>query len=320
MSTSQPNIHTDQAGVSSLTDDALDSQTGATSPTRFRKDRPERKSNTLTTVMLVVVLAYFLFPLYWLVVASTKSNADLFSTFGLWFAHFSLIDNLRMVFTVQGGVFGLWALNSLFYSVVSAVGGTLLATAAGYAFAKYEFPGGKVMFSVILGAIMVPTTALAIPTYLLFARAQLTDTYWAIILPSLVSPFGVYLMRVYAADAVDASLIEAARVDGVGEIRIFFQVALRLLVPGAVTVLLFGLVATWNNYFLPLIMLNTPEKFPLTVGLAQWQSTASAGSGAQAMFSTVITGSLVSIIPLILAFLFLQRFWQSGLSTGGVKA
>jgi multiple sugar transport system permease protein len=320
MSTSQRGVHTDQAGVSSLTDDALDSQTGAPSPTRFRKDRPERKSNTLTTVMLVVVLAYFLFPLYWLVVASTKSNADLFSTFGLWFADFSLIDNLRMVFTVQGGVFGLWALNSLFYSVVSAVGGTLLATAAGYAFAKYEFPGGKVMFSVILGAIMVPTTALAIPTYLLFARAQLTDTYWAIILPSLVSPFGVYLMRVYAADAVDASLIEAARVDGVGEIRIFFQVALRLLMPGAVTVLLFGLVATWNNYFLPLIMLNTPEKFPLTVGLAQWQSTASAGSGAQAMFSTVITGSLVSIIPLILAFLFLQRFWQSGLSTGGVKA
>ena len=191
---------------------------------------------------------------------------------------------------------------------------------AGYAFAKYAFPGGKALFSIILGAIMIPTTALAIPTYLLFARADLTDTAWAIILPSLVSPFGVYLMRVYAADAVDTSLIEAARVDGVGEIRIFFQVALRLLVPGSVTVLLFGLVATWNNYFLPLIMLNTPEKFPLPVGLAQWQSTASAGSGAQAMFSTVITGSLVSIIPLVLAFLFLQRYWQSGLSTGGVKA
>ena len=121
--------------------------------------------------MLVVVLGYFLFPLYWLVVASTKSNADLFSTFGLWFADFSLIDNLRMVFTVQDGVFGRWVLNSVFYSVVSAVGGALLATAAGYAFAKYEFPGGKALFSIILGAIMVPTTALAIPTYLLFARA-----------------------------------------------------------------------------------------------------------------------------------------------------
>jgi multiple sugar transport system permease protein len=269
---------------------------------------------------MLACAAYFLFPLYWLLVASTKSNADLFSTFGLWFADFSLMENLKTVFTFQDGIFSQWMLNSLLYSVVSAVGASILATAAGYAFAKYEFPGGKALFSIILGAIMIPTTALAIPTYLLFARAELTDTYWAIILPSLVSPFGVYLMRVYAADAVDYSLIEAARCDGVGEIRIFFTVALRLLVPGAVTVLLFTLVATWNNYFLPLIMLNSPEKFPLPVGLAQWQSTAAGGSGSQALFSTVITGSLVSIIPLVIAFLFLQRFWQSGLSTGGVKA
>jgi len=266
------------------------------------------------------VLGYFLFPLYWLVVASTKSNADLFSTFGLWFSHLNLLENLKTVFTFQDGVYGRWAVNSVIYSVSSAVGATILATAAGYAFAKYRFPGGRALFSIILGAIMIPTTALALPTYLIFARAQLTDTYWAIILPSLVSPFGVYLMRVYAADAVDYSLIEAARVDGVGEIRIFFQVALRLLMPGAVTVLLFSLVATWNNYFLPLIMLSTPEKFPIPVGLAQWQSTSSAGSGSQALFSTVITGSLVSIVPLVLAFVFLQRYWQSGLSSGGVKA
>jgi multiple sugar transport system permease protein len=159
-----------------------------------------------------------------------------------------------------------------------------------------------------------------VPTYLLFARAGLTDTYLAIILPSLATPFGVFLMRVYAADAVDNALIEAARVDGVGELRIFFTVALRLLLPGSVTVLLFSLVATWNNYFLPLIMLNTQEKFPLTVGLALWQSTAAGGSGSRALFSTVITGSLLSIIPLVVAFLFLQRYWQSGLATGGVKA
>lgn len=286
----------------------------------LRDRTPQQRKSTLLTVVMVACLAYFLLPLYWLVVASTKSNADLFSTFGLWFAHFSLLDNLKTVFTFQNGVFARWALNSLVYSVVSAVGASLLATASGYAFAKYQFPGGKALFSIILGAIMIPTTALAIPTYLLFARAQLTDTYWAIILPSLVSPFGVYLMRVYAADAVDNSLIEAARVDGLGEIRIFIQVAFRLLVPGAITVLLFTLVSTWNNYFLPLIMLNTPEKFPLPVGLAQWQSTASAGSGSQALFSTIITGSLVSILPLIIAFLFLQRFWQSGLSSGGVKA
>jgi len=269
---------------------------------RLNEPQRQRKSTLLTVIMFLCVL-YFLLPLYWLLVASTKSNGDLFSTFGLWFAHFSLVENLMNVFTLNDGVYVRWIANSLIYSVTSAVGATLLATAAGYAFAKYKFPGGNALFSIVLGAIMIPTTALAIPTYLLFARAQLTDTYWAIILPSLVNPFGVYLMRVYAADAVDYSLIEAARVDGVGEVRIFFQVAFRLLMPGAVTVLLF-----------------TPEKFPIPVGLAQWQSTSSAGSGGQALFSTVITGSMVSVVPLILAFIFLQRFWQSGLSSGGVKA
>jgi multiple sugar transport system permease protein len=305
------------AGTVPLTDEGSD-RTGRGTRDGLRPDRPARKSTLITVVMLVCV-AYFLLPLYWLLIASTKSNADLFSTFGLWFGHFSLMDNLRQVFTAQNGVFGRWALNSIFYSVVSAVGGTLLATAAGYAFAKYEFPGGRALFSIILGAIMVPTTALAIPTYLLFARASLTDTYWAIILPSLVSPFGVYLMRVYAADAVDDSLLEAARIDGAGEFRIFLTIASRLLAPGIVTVLLFQLVATWNNYFLPLIMLNTPSLYPVTVGLAQWQAQASGGGGAQVLFSVVLTGAFVSVVPLIVAFLFLQRYWQSGLTAGSVK-
>jgi multiple sugar transport system permease protein len=304
--------------MTALTTSEVPAETDVTKTPLGRE--PHQRTSILLTVVMIACALYFIFPLYWLVVASTKSNADLFSTFGLWFADFNLFENLRSVFTFQDGVFSRWALNSLIYAVVSAVGASILATAAGYAFAKYRFPGGKVLFSIILGAVMIPSTALAIPTYLLFARAELTDTYWAIILPSLVSPFGVYLMRVYAADAVDSSLLEAARVDGAGEFHIFLTVAFRLLVPGSVTVLLFTLVATWNNYFLPLIMLNTPEKFPLTVGLAQWQSTASGGSGSQALFSTVITGSLVSIIPLIVAFLFLQRFWQTGLASGGVKA
>jgi len=305
--------------MTTLATSDLDVAANTADAVRLNRPQKQRKSTLLTIIMLLCTL-YFLLPLYWLLVASTKSNADLFSTFGLWFADFSLLDNLKSTFTIQDGVFSRWILNSVIYSVTSAVGATLLATAAGYAFAKYAFPGGKALFSIILGAIMIPTTALAIPTYLLFARAELTDTYWAIILPSLVSPFGVYLMRVYAADAVDYSLIEAARVDGLSEVGIFFQVAFRLLIPGAVTVLLFSLVATWNNYFLPLIMLSSPEKFPIPVGLAQWQSTSSAGSGGQALFSTVITGSMVSVVPLILAFIFLQRYWQSGLASGGVKA
>ncbi|WP_210481072.1 carbohydrate ABC transporter permease [Naasia sp. SYSU D00948] len=287
---------------------------------RTRRFDPQRRRSLLLTVLLWICVLYFVLPLWWLLVSSTKSNSALFSTFGLWFGgDFNLMENLQTLFGVRGGIFGRWILNTVLYSVVSALGATLLAAMAGYAFAKYDFPGRKALFSLTLGAIMIPLTALALPTYLLFARAGLTDTPWAIIIPSLVSPFGVYLMRVYAADAIPDTLIEAARVDGAGEARIFWQVGMRLLGPGLVTVFLFALVGTWNNYFLPLIMLNSSELYPLTVGLAQLQAAASAGGGAQALFSTVITGSLVSIVPLIVAFLFLQRYWQTGLASGSVK-
>jgi multiple sugar transport system permease protein len=211
-------------------------------------------------------------------------------------------------------------LNTLFYSVVSAVGATLLAALGGYGFAKFRFRGNNALFGVVLGSIMVPATALAIPTYLLFSKAGIVNTPWAIILPSLVSPFGLYLMRVYAQDAVADTILEAARLDGAGEIRIFFQVVMRSLSPGLVTVLLFTLVATWNNYFLPLIMLNDPKLYPITVGLSSWSSQAVGGSGSSAeLLALVVTGSLLSVVPLIAAFLLLQRYWQSGLTAGGVK-
>jgi multiple sugar transport system permease protein len=135
----------------------------------------------------------------------------------------------------------------------------------------------------------------------------------------MVNPFGLYLMTVYAQSAIDTSMLESARIDGAGEFRIWWQVCLRMLAPGMVTVLLFTLVATWNNYFLPLIMLNNPDWFPVTVGLANWNAQATGGGGAQALFNLVLTGSLLAIIPLMVAFLLLQRFWQSGLSVGAVK-
>lgn len=292
--------------------------------TAKRRRRPYNRENqrsTLLTVMLWIAVIYFVFPLFWLVVASTKSNSELFSTFGLWFgSEFHLWDNIVSVFTTRNGIFWRWILNTIVYAVVSAAGATLLATMAGYAFAKYRFPGSRALFSITLGAIMIPLTALAIPTYLLFSDAGITNTPWAVILPSLVSPFGVYLIRVYAADAVPDSLLESARMDGAGELRIFWQISLRLLGPALLTVFLFALVATWNNYFLPLIMLNSADLYPLTVGLSQLQAQSmTGGGGSEALFSTVITGSLISVLPLMIAFLFLQRYWQTGLATGAVK-
>ena len=278
------------------------------------------RRSTLLTVAVWVGVAYFLLPIAWLAIASTKSNADLFSTFGFAFGNeFNLFSNIADVFAYKNGVFIQWTLNTIAYAGVSAVGATALATAAGYAFAKFDFPGRNILFSVVLGAIMIPATALALPTYLLFAGAGVTNTPWAIILPSLVSPFGVYLMRVYAADSVPDSLIEAARIDGASETRIFLSVGVRLMAPGMVTVFLFALVGVWNNYFLPLIMLSSSALYPLTVGLAQLQAQSSGGGGATAVFSTVITGSFISIVPLIIAFLFLQRYWQSGLAAGSTK-
>jgi multiple sugar transport system permease protein len=284
------------------------------------RTRSQRSSNLLTIVMTLFLL-YALFPLFWLVISSTKTTSDLFATYGLWFGHeFALFTNIRQTLTHDNGQYLRWLANTLGYSVVSAVGAACLATFAGYGFAKYTFRGRGALLGIVLGTIMVPVTALAIPTYLLFSKVSLVNTPWAVILPSLVSPFGFFLMWVYARDAISDSILDAARIDGAGELAIFFKVSVRTLVPGFVTVLLFTLVATWNNYFLPLIMLSNPRYYPLTVGLSSWAAQAVGGSGANAdLLALVITGSLLSVIPLIAVFICLQRYWQSGLTAGAVK-
>jgi len=282
------------------------------------KGRMPGKSKVLTAVSSLY-LVYTLVPLVWLVINATKSLPALFTTPGLWFGGpFSLFANIGETFTYDNGIFLRWLGNTVLYVAAGAGGATLLATVAGYGLAKYRFSGRRAVFAVILGAIAIPGTALAVPTFLMFSAMGLTNTPWAVIIPSLVSPFGLYLIWVYATDAVSDELLEAARIDGAGEFRIFFSVGLRLLVPGIVTVALFTVVSTWNNYFLPLVMLNEPRWYPLTVGLSHW-SAQGRGAGAEPVYHLVITGSLLTIVPLIVAFLLLQRFWQSGLSAGSVK-
>ena len=286
-----------------------------------RSGRRDLAPNNVLTLALLGFVLYFLLPLCWLLISSTKNVTQLFHSFGLWFSGggFNLFENIHTVFTYQDGVFASWFGNTALYAGVSASAAAVLAALGGYGFAKFQFPGRNALFGMILGSIMIPFTVLAIPTYLLLSKVNLVDTRWAIILPSMLSPFGLYLMRVYIDGAVPDSLLESARVDGAGELRIFATIVLRLSAPGFVTVLLLNLVSTWNNYFLPLVMLNNPRLFPITVGLAQWNAQATAGAGSQALFNLIITGSVLSIIPLIAAFLFLQRYWQSGLTLGGVK-
>jgi multiple sugar transport system permease protein len=297
--------------------------TRSASPPVPRRRRPrtplEPRRSIPLTLVTGVVLVYTLLPLVWLFINATKDQNSLFSSFGLWFGDdFDLWSNISRTLTYDDGVFLRWLLNTLLYVVVGAGGATLLAVLGGYALAKFSFPGRRAVFAVVLGAVAVPGTALAVPTFLMFSNMGLTNTPWAVIIPSLVSPFGLYLMWVFAAESVPGELIEAARIDGAGELRIFFRIALPLLVPGTVTVLLFSMVATWNNYFLPLIMIKDPDWYPLTLGLNAWNAQAQT-AGGEAVFDLIITGSLLTVAPIVLVFLLLQRYWQSGLAAGSVK-
>nr|WP_083921593.1 carbohydrate ABC transporter permease [Actinopolyspora halophila] len=283
---------------------------------RGRKEPSPWTSRTVVHGMLGIAALYSVLPLMWLVTSSTKSLGDFSTTSAFEFADWNLPANLRALFSEADGVFLAWARNSVLYAGVGAVLGALICTACGYAVAKLDFPGRRTLFAVTLTGVLVPTTALALPLYLMASEFRLVDTFWAVFLPLLTNPFGVYLARVYAEAAVPDEVLEAARIDGSGELKTFFRVALPMMRPGFVTIILFQFVQIWNNFFLPLVMLTDPRLFPLSLGLYQWSTRVSQFPQYNPL---VITGSLLAVLPIIVAFLVLQRQWRSGLTAGSVK-
>ncbi|WP_219950126.1 carbohydrate ABC transporter permease [Salinibacterium sp. M195] len=290
----------------------------ATTTSVKKHNGPRESLFSRAGAMLVMAICtfYFLVPIWWLFVAATKDRADFTTSAPLWFADFNLIENIGNLAAYRDGVFFRWMLNSVLYAGAGAAIATLFATMMGYALAKYSFRGRETLFNVVLGGVLVPATALALPLFLVFSQVGATNTFWSVFLPSIVSPFGVYLARIYATSSVPDELVEAARIDGSGEVRTFFTVATRLMTPAMVTIFLFQFVTIWNNFFLPLIMLRDEKLFPVTLGLYIWNSQVSQIPEIRAY---VIIGALLSIIPLIIAFLSLQRFWRSGLGTGAIK-
>ncbi|WP_341946534.1 carbohydrate ABC transporter permease [Microbacterium sp. LWH11-1.2] len=274
---------------------------------------PGPVARTFGIITLVIATLYFLVPVYWLIVASTKNNTDLTSTFGFWFAEWNLETNYDSLMGWTQGLFWRWVGNSLFYSVSAGIIGTLFAVMAGYAIAKFAFPGKKIAVGVIMAGLLLPVALLTVPLYIEFHALGLTNTAWAIIIPSAVSPFGVFLGMVYAQSSVPTELLEAARIDGAGEARIFFTIVLRLLGPAMVTIFLFIFVATWNNFLLPLMMISSADLKPVTQGLYGMMTYFSPDKGA------VMLGALLGVIPLIILFFSLQRYWRSGLAAGAVK-
>lgn len=273
-----------------------------------------------SSVLCVVVAGFVLLPLYWIVIAATKSQAEIVNSFGFWFARgMHLGSNLRMVFTYDGSIFTRWLENTALYASVSAIVVVVISVMGGYVFARVEFPAQRQLFWVVVGSVMVPATTVVIPLYLLLAAIHLTNNIWGFILPSLVSPLGVYLMRVYSEAAVPRELLDAARMDGANELQIIRRVVVRLVSPGAVTVLLIVFIATWNNYFLPLLIFDRQGLYPVTVGLAIWVSQASvSNAGSEVLYALVVTGGLVAMVPLIVLFVCLQRYWRPGLLMGGL--
>ena len=281
--------------------------------------RPTRSrwlSRAAVNGTLVLAVLYTLFPLAWLVTAATKDAGGLLAGDAFSFDGFDLGGNLSRLASFHDGIYFRWYANSLLYAGGGALLSALISVAAGYAFHTYEFPGKERLFGVVLLGVLVPTTALALPLYLLASRTGLVNTYWAVLIPVLAHPFGVYLARVFSAGYLPAEAVEAARMDGASELRIFWSIGLRMVMPGAVTIFLFQFTAIWNNFFLPLVMLSDQHLFPLSLGLYAWNSNTHA---EPSYYPLVVTGSLLAVIPLIIAFVALQRHWKAGLAAGSVK-
>ncbi len=211
------------------------------------------------------------------------------------------------------GRFWRWVGSSILFSLAAGALGTLVSVAAGYALAKFRTPGGAAVQVAILAGLLFPIALLTVPLYIMFISLGLVNTPWAVIIPSCVSPFGVFLGRIYVEALVPDELLEAARLDGASELRTFFSVVLRLLAPAMVTIFLFIFVATWNNFLLPLMMLTSNDLKPVTVGLYGMMSYFNPQYGA------VLQGALLGVLPLIALFLGLQPYWQAGLASGAVK-
>ncbi|MFK0170747.1 carbohydrate ABC transporter permease [Streptomyces sp. NPDC090306] len=275
-----------------------------------------RRTALVPTVTLLLGALYCLLPVAWVVIAATKSGRELFSTF-TFLPGSGFTDNVRELSAYRGGLYWKWMGNSALYAGLGAVLSTAVSALSGYALAVYRFRGRESLFNVLLAGVLMPPVILAVPQYLLLAKADLTDSYLSVLLPLVLSPYGVYLSRIYATAAVPSEMVEAGRMDGAGEWRIFTRIALPMMVPGLVTVFLFQFVAVWNNFLLPYIMLSDDEKFPVTLGL---YTLLEQGSNTPALYTLVITGALLAVVPLVALFLVVQRFWSLDLLSGAVKS
>jgi len=288
---------------------------------RMRQSSARRRiwmpSRAAVNTLLLIVSCYTFFPLVWTVFAGAKTAGAVQTGDVLSLRSFNIVGNFRLLWSFQGGIYGRWFLNSLLYAGIGASLGALICVAAGYAFDKYKFPGKERLFGLVLLGVLVPSAATTLPLYLLAAKAGLVNTYFAVLIPSLVNPFGVYLARVFSAGYVPNETLEAGRIDGASELATFVKLGLPMLRSGYTAILLFQFSAIWNGFFLALVMLTDQHLFPVSLGI--YELNTSLSSEGPALLPVVMVGSVVAILPLVVIFVSLQRFWRAGLTAGSVK-
>jgi multiple sugar transport system permease protein len=266
----------------------------------------------LLYALLTVLAAVTLIPFVWVMFGAFKSQAEIMAAPGAWLPRdFGNFDNFIELF--EHRQFGTFMRNSLIVSAITVVANVLFSSMAGYALAKLPFKGSRLVFACVLVAMMVPYVALFVPQFFVIVQMGLVNTLTAVVLPIAVMPIAVFIMRQFA-DSIPDDLLEAARLDGAGELRIFFGIFLPLLGPAVATVAIITFLNSWNYFLWPLIVAQSQETYTLPVGLSIASQAANSTD-----YGLLLAGAVVVLLPVLLLFLFLQKYFVRGIAVTGLK-
>lgn len=260
-------------------------------------------------VILIMLAIFFLFPLYWIVTGSFKSAIDINAKVPVWFPMNPTMGNYDKLFAKPAF---LWLFNIVFISAMAMILTCITAALAGYALGKKRFYGRTILFTIIICAMALPKQVIVIPLAQEMKLLHMSDTLWAVILPTVGWPFGVFLMKQFS-ETIPNEILEAARVDGAGELKTFFSVVFPMIKPGIGALAIFTFVNTWNDYFLQLVMLTSEEKWTLPLAIANMQGEMSSD------FGLIMAGAALASIPIIVVFIAFQKYFTQGIAMGAVK-
>lgn len=261
---------------------------------------------------LVLCALLTMLPFVWVVSGSLRSLGEIRSDPGAWLPHHVTLDNFVRLFKTEG--FGRFLVNSVVVAVIVVAGNIVAASAAGYALAKLDFAGKRIAFGAVMAAMMVPFTTVFVTQFVITVDLGLADTLTGIALPGAALPLSVFIMRQYALSVPD-ELLEAARIDGAGEFRIFFRIFLPLAGPAVATITIMSFLYSWNNFIWPLIVAQSTSTYTLPVGLAATSQAAAHVTD----YGLMLAGAIVVMLPVLVLFLFLQRYFVQGVAGTGMR-